>query len=314
VTWYNRSWPTVVGEARAGRPDVGVVIVSYNTRALLRDCLLSLRGQEGVEGLDVCVVDVASSDGSAEMVRAEFPEARLVALPTNVFYVRANNLALREMLAQARPPGHYLLLNPDTRLPPGALRHLLDVLAAYPSVGAIGPRLTLPSGEIDWACRRGFPTPTASLFHMSGLARLFPRSRRFGRYRLTFLDERALADVDSLVGAFMLVRGEALEQVGLLDEAFWMYGEDLDLSRRLRGAGWRVVYDGRLDVLHHKRASTTQNPKVRLHFYHAMQVFFRKHYAQVTPPPARLLVECLVGLLWALAAIRLRRRLTASPA
>jgi GT2 family glycosyltransferase len=284
-----------------------VVIVSYNTRALLRECLLSLRAQEGVEGLEVWVVDDASSDGSSEMVRAEFAEARLIALPTNVFYVRANNAALREMLAQAKPPRHYLLLNADTRLPPTALRHLLGVLEAYPSIGAIGPRLALPSGEIDWACRRGFPTPTASLFHLSGLSRLFPRSRRFGRYRLTFLDERALADVDSLVGAFMLVRGEALEQVGLLDEAFWMYGEDLDLARRIRAAGWRVVYDGRIDVLHHKRASTAQSPKVRLHFYHAMQVFFRKHYADVTPPLWRLLVECAVGLLWALAAIRLRR-------
>jgi GT2 family glycosyltransferase len=291
-----------------------VVIVSYNTRSLLRDCLVSLRRQEGVEGLDVCVVDVASGDGSAEMVRAEFAEARLIALPTNVFYVRANNLALRDMRARARPPRHYLLLNPDTRLPPGALRHLLDVLGAYPAIGALGPRLTLPSGEIDWACRRGFPTPMTALFHVSGLSRLFPRSRRFGRYRLTFLDERALADVDSLVGAFMLVRGEALEQVGLLDEAFWMYGEDLDLSRRIRGAGWRVVYDGRVDVLHHKRASTVQNPKVRLHFYHAMQVFFRKHYAPVTPPLARLLVECVVGLLWALAAIRLGRRQSGSAA
>src|SRR5262249_6824163 len=162
--------------------EIGVVIVSYNTRSLLRDCLLSLRGQEGVEGLDVCVVDVASSDGSAEMVRAEFAEARLIALPTNVFYVRANNLALRDMRAGARPPPrHYLLLTPDTRLPPGALRHLLDVLDGYPSIGALGPRLTLPSGEIDWACRRGFPTPMTSLFHLSGLARLFPRSRRFGR-------------------------------------------------------------------------------------------------------------------------------------
>ena len=303
-----------MGEAQVERPEIGVVIVSYNTRALLRDCLLSLRAQEGVGRLDVRVVDVASTDGTAEMVRAEFPEVGLTALTKNVFYVRANNLALRELRAQAAPPRRYLLLNPDTRLPPTALRHLLDVLDAYPAVGAIGPRLTLPSGEIDWACRRGFPTPMTSLFHLSGLSRLFPRSRRFGRYRLTFLDERALVEVDSLVGAFMLIRGEALDQVGLLDEAFWMYGEDLDLSRRMRAAGWRVVYDGRIDVLHHKRASTVQNPKVRLHFYHAMQVFFRKHYARVTPPLGRLVVECTVGLLWAVAAIRLRRRLVGRPA
>lgn len=309
MTWYNRRWPPLPAKKREKRrpDDVGAIVTSYNTRDLLRACLSSLRAQEAVQGLAVWVVDSASSDGSPAMVRAEFPDVRLIALPENVLYVRLNNVGLRSLMAANPRPRHVLLLNGDTELPGGALAHLLGVLAEFPDVGAIGPRLQMPSGEIDWACRRGFPSPSASLFHWSGLSRLFPRSRFFGRYRLTFLDERVLADVDSLVGAFMLVRTEVLAKIGLFDEAFLMYGEDLDLARRIRQAGWRVLYDGRLDVLHHKRASSKQNPRARVHFWHAMQVFFRKHYAAATPGPLRLLIECAIGLAWAVTAMRLRR-------
>ena len=308
MTWYNRDWPALPQKKRTKRrPDVGAIVTSYNTRDLLRECLRSLRAQEGVEGPAVWVVDSASHDGSPDMVRAEFPDVRLIALPKNVLYVRLNNVGLRDLFAAEHLPRTVLLLNGDTQLPPGALAHLLRVLDEYPDIGAVGPRLALPSGEIDWACRRGFPSPSASFFHLTGLARLFPRSRLFGRYRLTFLDERTMADVDSLVGAFMLMRTEVLEQVGLFDEAFLMYGEDLDLARRIRQAGWRVVYDGRIDVLHHKRASSRQNPSARVYFWHAMQVFFRKHYAADTPKPLRVLIECAIGLAWALTAMRLRR-------
>jgi N-acetylglucosaminyl-diphospho-decaprenol L-rhamnosyltransferase len=307
VTWYNRDWPALPPTKKTHRPDVGAIVTSYNTLELLRECLRSLRAQVGVEGLVAWVVDSASRDGSPAMVRAEFPEVRLIAMPTNVLYVRLNNVGLRDLMTAEPRPRNVLLLNGDTELPSGALAHLLGVLDEYPDVGAVGPRLALPTGEIDWACRRGFPSPGASFFHMSGLARLFPRSRLFGRYRLTFLDERAMADVDSIVGAFMLVRTEVLEQVGFFDETFQMYGEDLDLARRIRASGWRVVYDGRIDVLHHKRASSKQNPRTRVHFWHAMQVFFRKHYAEATPKPLRLLIECAIGLAWAVTAMRLRR-------
>jgi N-acetylglucosaminyl-diphospho-decaprenol L-rhamnosyltransferase len=309
VTWYNRRWPALPPKKKSKHhPAVGAIVTSYNTRDLLRDCLRSLNAQVGVDGLSVWVVDSASRDGSPEMVRREFPDVRLIALPKNVLYVRLNNVGLRDLMAAEPRPRNVLLLNGDTELAPGTLAHLLRVLEEYPDVGAVGPRLALPNGEIDWACRRGFPSPSTSFFHMSGLARLFPRSRLFGRYRLTFLDERAVADVDSLVGAFMLVRTEVLQRVGLFDEAFLMYGEDLDLARRIREAGWRVLYDGRIDVLHHKRASSKQNPRARVHFWHAMQVFFRKHYAEGTPKPLRLLIECAIGLAWALTAMRLRRQ------
>jgi GT2 family glycosyltransferase len=147
---------------------------------------------------------------------------------------------------------------------------------------------------------------------MVGLGRLFPRSRRFGRYRLTYLDERAVADVDSVMGAFMLVRLDVVREVGLLDETFFMYGEDLDWAFRIKQAGWRVVYNGRVDVLHYKRQSTRQSPRAEVEFYRSMLLFFRKHYASVTPWPWQVVIEGSIRGLW--AAQLARQRLTAGVA
>jgi len=286
------------------RPELGIAIVSYRVPELLRGCLASLRRAEDVDGLRVCVVDCASGDGSVEMVRREFPEVDLVASDKNLGYVGGNNVALARLRALDPRPRFVLLLNPDTVVPPRALREMLDLFARYPDVGAAGPRLHLENGELDFACKRGFPSPATSLYHMIGLSRLFPRSRRFGRYRLTFVDERALADVDSVVGAFMMVRDEVVEAVGLLDDDFFMYGEDLDWAFRIKRAGWRVVYNGQVDVLHYKRQSSRQSVRAVSEFYRAMRVFFRKHYASSTPKPVGLVIEALVTALGTVAVMR----------
>jgi N-acetylglucosaminyl-diphospho-decaprenol L-rhamnosyltransferase len=282
-------------------PELAVVIVNYRVEHHLRACLASLEASRGIDGLDVWIVDDASGDGGARAVAAEHPKVRLIVSPENVGYTRANNLALREVLAADPAPRYTLLLNPDTVLGPDTLRRMIDLMESLPRVGVAGPRLHLADGTIDWACRRGFPTPLASLYHMVGLGRMFPRSRRFGRYRLTFVDERTVADVDSVVGAFMLIRTEVLRAVGLLDESFFMYGEDLDLAFRIKRAGWRVVYNGLVDVLHYKRASSRQSPRADVEFYRSMLVFFRKHYAPVTALPVRLIVEGAVAVLLARA-------------
>jgi GT2 family glycosyltransferase len=287
-------------------PELAIVVTSHNTRELLRGCLESLRAAEGIDRPELWVVDDDSRDGSAAMVRSEFPEARLIATERNVGYSGANNLALRELLRSPAPPRLVLLLNGDTVVPPGALRHMIELFDRYPAVGAAGPRLHLADGSFDWACKRGFPSPAASFYHMAGLGRLFPASRRFGRYRLTYLDERAVADVDSVVGAFMMVRFEVLGQVGLLDERFFMYGEDLDWAFRIKQAGWRIIYNGRVDVLHLKRQSTRQNPRAERAFYESMLIFFRKHYASATPWAARAAVEAAVRALMAAATLRQR--------
>jgi hypothetical protein len=175
-------------------------------------------------------------------------------------------------------PRYVLLLNPDTLLPPDALRVMVEFADARPAIGAAGPRVRRPDGSLDRACRRSFPTPEVSLYRMTGLSRLFPRSPRFNAYNLEYLAEDAVHPVDSVVGAFMLVRREAIEDVGLLDEAFFMYGEDLDWAKRIKDAGWQVWYNGRCEITHVKEAASSQSGKSRIDFYEAMWIFYSKHY------------------------------------
>ncbi len=266
--------------------DLGIVIVNWNTRDLLRDCLRSIEQSKDVS-YRVVVVDNASDDGSAEMVRTEFPHVALIANANNCGYPAANNQGLR-MLGFERDgsddaPRYALALNPDTLLPPDALREMVAYMDADPRVGAAGPKLVLPDGSLDLACRRSFPTPEISFYRMVGLSKLFPRSKRFGRYNLTYLDPDVETEVDSVVGAFMLVRREAIQRVGLFDETFFMYGEDLDWAFRIKQAGWTVKYNPRVTVTHVKRAASRQSRRAQAEFYRAMLIFYRKHYRPTTP-------------------------------
>lgn len=274
--------------------DLAVVVVSYNVRDLLRTCLRSIVHAQVNLTVDVWIVDNGSTDGSQVMVRREFPRVRLRETGENVGFARANNLALKEILAQAAPkemPRYVLLLNPDTELPPNALAEMVAFMDVHPEAGAAGPKLVQSDGRLDLACRRSFPTPSVAFYRLSGLSRLFPRSQRFGQYNLTYLDPDAVAEVDSVVGAFMLVRAEVLRKVGLLDEAFFMYGEDLDWSLRIKQAGWKVLYNGKTEVFHHKRASSRQRSiQSLIAFYQAMVIFFEKHYARTTVWPVRWLI------------------------
>ncbi len=262
--------------------DLGIIILNYNTREVLRDCLHSLESARGLE-LETIVVDNCSSDGSADMVREEFPHVCLICSPRNGGYAYGNNLGMREFLARPVPPRALMLLNPDTIVPPDSLRQMMDFLDAHTRTGVVGPRLTLADGTLDLACRRSFPTPQVSFYRMIGLSKLFPRSPRFGRYNLTYLDENQTAEVDSVVGACMLMRTEALKQVGLLDEAFFMYGEDLDLALRFKQCGWQVYYYPGAQVLHYKRVASIKSKKAQLEFNRAMYIFYRKHYERTTP-------------------------------
>lgn len=267
--------------------DLGLVILNYNTREVLRDCLRSLGETRNVK-VEIVVVDNASSDGSADMVRAEFPEkefpnVRLIESAVNGGYAYGNNLALREFLARPNPPRALMLLNSDTLVPPDALRQMIDFLDAHADAGVVGPKLVLRDGSLDLACRRSFPTPQVSLYRMVGLSKLFPKSKRFGQYNLTYLDENETAQVDSVVGAAMLMRTAALQQTGILDEAFFMYGEDLDLALRIKQKGWNAYYYPGATILHYKRESSKRSRKAQIEFYRAMYIFYEKHYRATTP-------------------------------
>lgn len=288
--------------------DLGIVILNWNTRDLLRACLRSVLASQGALAYVVCVVDNASSDGSAAMVRAEFPQARLVESPVNGGYAAGNNLGLRALgfdCGRTDGPRYALLLNPDTVLPPNALADMVAYLDAHPQAGAAGPKLVLPNGELDLACRRSLAFD-AFVYRILGLSRLFPRSRRFGQYNLTYLSPDVETEVGAVVGAFMLVRREAIAQAGLLDEAFFMYGEDLDWAYAIKKAGWQVRYNPAVTVLHVKRAASRQSHRAQIAFHEAMLYFYQKHYAGTISPLLGGLV--VAGILFNLHLTRLRER------
>ncbi|HEX9018944.1 MAG TPA: glycosyltransferase family 2 protein [Anaerolineaceae bacterium] len=276
--------------------DLGIVIVNYNTSALLRDCLDSVFAAQSGLRMAVCVVDNASADDSVAMSCQEFPQVHVIANHQNVGYPRANNQGLRWLgfcepgqgghpgsRQGATPPRFALLLNPDTVLPPSALCEMLAFMEARSQAGVAGPKLVRLDGSLDRACRRSFPTPATSLYHLVRLDRLFPRSSRFGRYDLTYLDPDVLTQVDAVVGAFMLVRREAIAGAGLLDETFFMYGEDLDWSKRIKDCGWQVWYNPAVTVLHIKEAASRHSYRARREFYRALILFYEKHYRSTTP-------------------------------
>ena len=292
-----------------GTAPVYVIIPNYNAADYLVRCLDSLRAQRDGPPLEVYVVDNASADDSVERVRRGYPEVHLLTSERNGGFAWAVNRALRSIL-DGRPepsaPYYVLLLNPDTELPPEALKTMLAFMEAHPEAGAAGPKLVLGDGQMDLACRRSFPTAGVAFCRLFGLSRLFPRSRIFGRYNLTYLDPDRISEVDALSGAFMLVRGQAVEEVGLLDEAFFLYGEDLDWAYRIKARGWKVYYVPLVEVRHWKRASSRTRARESLHdFYQAMRIFHRKHLASRYPRPVNFLIEVGISLREGLALLSL---------
>jgi N-acetylglucosaminyl-diphospho-decaprenol L-rhamnosyltransferase len=294
--------------------DLGVVIVSYNVRDLLRDCLESLFFSRGGLAFEVCVVDNDSHDGSADMVAAEFPQVRLVRAE-NRGYAAGNNLGFRafgfggDQESSASRPRYVLLLNPDTLLPPSALVDMVEFLEERPRAGIAGPRLVREDGSLDKACRRGFPTPEVAFYHLSRLSRLFPYSRRFGRYNVTYLPPDVTTEVDSVVGAFMLIRADVLAQIGPLDEQYFMYAEDLDFCYRAKQHGWQVWYNAAVTVLHYKGQSSRQRSTFsNIEFYRTMRLFHDKHYKDHTFFLVNWLIYGAIGLMGGLALVRDRLR------
>lgn len=276
--------------------DLGIVIVNWNTCDYLQRCLETVFASEGDFSYTVVVVDNDSNDNSTPMVRETFPQAELIVSDENIGYPRANNLGLRHLgyhdqhQVDESAPRYALLLNPDTELPPTALYEMVTFMDSRPDVGVAGPKLILSDGSLDKACRRGFPTLLVSFYHYSGLAKLFPKDERFGRYNMTFADEDEELEVDSVVGAYMQVRKEAIEKVGLLDGNFFMYGEDLDWAYRITQAGYKVWYYPKVIVHHIKRAASSQSKKAQFEFWRAMLIFYRKHFRKTTSLPIHLMI------------------------
>ncbi|MDZ7372537.1 MAG: glycosyltransferase [candidate division KSB1 bacterium] len=282
--------------------DLSVIIVSYNVRDFLEQCLLSLRS--ALQGIphEIWVVDNASRDGSQGMVHRRFPEVKLIENAENAGFARANNQALRHAA------GRFIcLLNPDTLVKKDTFQRLLEFMDEHPEAGMVGCKILNPDGSLQLACRRSYPTPWVAFTRLVGLSYLFPRSRLFGRYNLTYLSPDEVHEVEAISGSFMLFRREALEQVGLLDEAFFMYGEDLDFCYRFRAAGWKIYYVPTTQVVHFKGESWKRSELDRLrHFYQAMRLFVRKHFHRRY---GIAVVTALTLAIWVRAALSLLARL-----
>ncbi len=224
--------------------DLSVSIVSFRTPELLRQCLGALALESEQLELEVTVVDNASGDGSVELVRSEFPDVRIVANARNAGFGAAHNQVLR------RARGRYcVVLNSDAALCPGALRALVDVMDADPCLGACGPKLRYPTGSLQ-SSRRRFPTVAGLFIESTQLQRFWPDNAVLRRYYVQDRSDAVAQDVDWLVGACLCLRTEALRQVGLFDERYFMYSEEIDLCRRLRAAEWRVRYVPQAEVVH----------------------------------------------------------------
>ena len=273
-------------------PSLEVVIVSHGAEALLRRCLESLREHPSQSAtMTVTVVDSGSADGTPDMVEREFPEFRLERR-ANIGFSAANNLVLRESQADA-----VLLLNPDTEVYAGTLDTCLARLASDPAIGMVGAKLVREDGELDHAAKRSFPTPLAALAHFTGIGLGEGAGESLSQYRATHLGDDEAGEVDAVNGAFMLCRAEAVAQVGLLDEGYWLYMEDLDWCHRFWDAGWKVFYEPGAVALHVKGGSSAKRraPKQEIAFHRGMGRFYRRFDAPEANPLLNLAVYCGVG-------------------
>lgn len=255
-------------------PRLSIVIVNYNVKEFLEQALQAIERATANLNAEVFVVDNHSVDESPRMVREKYPWVHLIVNEENVGFATANNQGLR-----AASGDYLLMLNPDTLVQEDTFTTMVQYLDEHPAVGMAGCKILNPDGTLQLACRRSFPTLRVALPKIFGLSRLFPRSRFFGRYNLTYLDPDQETSVDAISGSFMMARREAVDQVGLLDESFFMYGEDLDWCYRFKQAGWDVKYVPHTKIIHYKGESSKFAAfDSFITFYRAMDLFVRKHF------------------------------------
>lgn len=254
--------------------DLSIIIVNYNTCQVTLNSLKSVYASELSYSYEVILIDNHSSDNSVTTIKNAYPDIELLENQANLGFSKANNQGIK--LARGR---YVLLLNSDTLLDPDTLQTMIQFMDEHPKAGASGCKLVLADGSLDKACKRGFPTPSAAFYYITRLSKLFPHNPKFNQYQLGHLPDNEHHQVDSLVGAFMLVRRTTIDQVGMLDEDYFMYGEDVDWCYRMKEAGWEIHYYPETKIIHLKGASSRRKPmKIIYEFYRAMYLFHHKHY------------------------------------
>jgi GT2 family glycosyltransferase len=258
------------------KPIISVIIVNYNVRDFLSQAITALqRALKGIRS-EIIVVDNASIDGSVELVKKKFRSVKLITSNKNLGFAKANNLGLKISSGK-----YVLLLNPDTVVQENTIRVMLSFFDEHHETGLAGCKIIDPDGSFQLGCRRSFPSPWVSFCKISGLSALFPKSRLFGKYNLTYLDADKGYQVDAISGSFMMFRRQVFEQIGGLDEDFFMYGEDLDFCYRVQTQGWKINYVPETTIIHYRGQSTRRSNIDEIKtFYQAMHLFVEKHLGQ----------------------------------
>lgn len=255
--------------------DLSIIIVNYNVKEFLQNLLHSLHKAISNLSYEIIVVDNASDDGSVEFIREKFPQIKLITNQTNFGFSKANNIALEVSSGK-----FILLINPDTLVREDTITKMIEFLTNHPDAGLVGCKILNPDGSLQLACRRSFPGPWTSFCKVAGLSTLFPQSKLFAKYNLTYLDENSTHEVDAISGSFMMMKREVYERVGGFDEQFFMYGEDLDLCYRIQKNGYKVYYYPGTQIIHYKGESTKRSSLDETkYFYNAMHLFVKKHFS-----------------------------------
>lgn len=265
------------------KTDVSIVILNYNTRLLLRNCLISVFKYIDEAKIEVIVVDNASSDGSVEMVKKEFPRVKLIKSDVNLGFAIGNNLAKK------MTKGEYVLfLNSDTEVEKHTFKYTLNKIKSDKKIGALGCKVLLPNGQLDKDARRSFPTPWVAFTHFSGLDRMFPRSKIFAKYWYGYLSPDKTHEVDVLQGAYMLCQKNVLDMVGWFDEDYFLDGEDIDLCWKIKKTGYKLIYFPKVSILHIKKASKkspgkSERKKIVESSVKSMELFYKKRMSKEYP-------------------------------
>ncbi len=255
--------------------DISIVIVNYNSMDYLFHCLSSIQKSTGSVSVEIIVVDNNSTDGNLNELKAQFPAVHFIELSENVGFGKANNIAVAESSGD-----YILILNPDTILEENTMQVMFEYMEDNKNVGIAGCKVLNSDGSFQLACRRGFPTPWASFTKLFGLQKLFPKVKLFAQYNQTYKPVNETYEIDSVIGAFMFIRRSVWDKVGGFDEAFFMYGEDIDLCYRVKKAGHKIMFVHTTSIIHYKGVSTKRSIiDVLQHFYEAMNIFSKKHYA-----------------------------------
>jgi len=257
--------------------DVSISITNFNSGDYLNNCIGSIMESIRQHSYEIIVVDDASSDKSIDIVHKKYPQVKVIENKINLGYVKSNNIGIRAS------SGKYVMsLNNDTKVSGKAVDSLINFMDKNPDAGAVGPKLLNSDGSTQLQARRSFPTPLNSLFYFFGLSKLFPKNRILGGYLLTYIDDRKTLEVDSVCGAAMIVRKEVIDKVGLMDENYIMYGDDIDWCYRIKQAGWKVYYLPESEIIHYggRGGSRRQSYRNIFEFYRSMAIFYKKHYSK----------------------------------